>query len=75
MPLWSCVPQRDYDAPEPPVAAPPPAAAAPPPASSAESWLAKGIVVKIMNERVGGGKYFEQKGVIIKVREPACAGN
>lgn len=32
----------------------------------------KGIVVKCMNERVGGGKYFEAKGTVLKVCTCAC---
>jgi len=30
-------------------------------------WLAEGIVVKVKHKTVGGGKYFNQKGVVEKV--------
>jgi DNA/RNA-binding protein KIN17 len=36
-------------------------------ASTGDNWIAKGIIVKIMNNRVGGGKYYEAKGTILKV--------
>jgi DNA/RNA-binding protein KIN17 len=43
--------------PEPPVSAAP----------TGDNWIAKGIIVKIMNNKVGGGKYYEAKGTILKV--------
>lgn len=32
-----------------------------------DNWLQPGIVVKIMNKKVGDGKYYKKKGVIISV--------
>ena len=34
---------------------------------SAPAWLLTGIVVKVLNERVGGGRYFGKKGVVLRV--------
>lgn len=30
-------------------------------------WLQPGIVVKIVNKKLGGGKYFKKKGVVLSV--------
>jgi len=32
-------------------------------------WLAPGIVVKVMSKQLAGGKYYKQKGVVLKVIE------
>ncbi|GAB5353168.1 hypothetical protein AAMO2058_000014700 [Amorphochlora amoebiformis] len=34
-----------------------------------ENWIFKDIVVKVMNKKVGSGKYYKKKGVILKVRK------
>jgi len=34
-----------------------------------DNWLFKGIVVKVMNRRVGEGQYYKKKGVVKKVRD------
>lgn len=38
-----------------------------------EDWLHTGIVVKCLNKKVGGGKYYKQKGVIIKIEDTFIA--
>ena len=32
-----------------------------------DNWLAVGLIVKIMNEKVGGGKYYKRKGEVLRV--------
>ncbi|TMW64808.1 hypothetical protein Poli38472_008975 [Pythium oligandrum] len=34
-----------------------------------ENWVTTGIVVKVMNKRVGDGKYYKQKGEIVQVKD------
>lgn len=34
-----------------------------------ENWITTGIVVKIVNKKVGDGKYYKQKGVITAVED------
>ncbi|RLN47408.1 hypothetical protein BBJ28_00004941 [Nothophytophthora sp. Chile5] len=38
-----------------------------------ENWIAKGIVVKVTNKKVGGGSYYKQKGVVSAVEDKFCA--
>ena len=45
------------------------AAAAPP----ADAWLARGIVVKVVNKRLADGKYYKKKGVVEAVVEHTTA--
>ncbi|CAI2369961.1 unnamed protein product [Moneuplotes crassus] len=33
-------------------------------------WLCKGVVVKVMQKELGGGKFYKQKGKVYKVVEP-----
>jgi DNA/RNA-binding protein KIN17 len=37
--------------------------------SRKDHWVARDIVVKVMNKAVGGGKYHKEKGVIVKVHD------
>ena len=39
-----------------------------------EEWIAPGIIVKVMNNRVGGGKYFKQKGNVVSVEADLFTG-
>jgi len=39
-----------------------------------EEWVAPGIVVKVMNSRVGGGKYYKQKGNVVSVEADGFTG-
>jgi len=32
-----------------------------------DNWLTVGLIVKIMNEKVGGGKYYKRKGEVMRV--------
>ena len=32
-----------------------------------DNWLVPGIVVKVMNNVVGGGKYYKKKGLVLRV--------
>lgn len=43
------------------------AAAAPPPVKRKDYWLFKDIIVKVMNKKIGGGKYYKQKGTVSEV--------
>lgn len=36
-------------------------------------WLAKDIVVKVINKKIGGGEYYKQKGVVTAVEDKFCA--
>ena len=64
-------------APQPPPPPPPPGfVPAPAPAAGPDAggddddgppWLLPGIGVKIVNERVGGGAYYKQKGAVVRV--------
>ncbi|EEY64363.1 uncharacterized protein PITG_02945 [Phytophthora infestans T30-4] len=38
-----------------------------------ENWVTSGIVVKVMNKKVGGGAYYKCKGVVKDVRDQFCA--
>lgn len=38
-----------------------------------ENWVAKDIVVKVVNKKIGGGEYYKQKGVITSVEDKFCA--
>ena len=31
-------------------------------------WLYKGIIVKVMQKELGGGKFYKQKGKVYKIR-------
>ncbi|KAM3574770.1 hypothetical protein VYU27_003299 [Nannochloropsis oceanica] len=39
-----------------------------------ENWLMEGIVVKIVNKKIGGGKYYKQKGRVEKLLEGGFVG-
>ena len=41
-------------------------------ASNLDNWLHKGIVVKVLNKKVGGGEYYKKKGVVKAVHDK-CA--
>lgn len=34
-----------------------------------EGWLFRGIVVKVVTKRVGGGRYYRKKGIVRRVRD------
>eukprot|EP00808_Paulinella_micropora_P016917 g70731.t1 len=36
-------------------------------------WLAKGIIVKVLNKAVGGGAYYKKKGKVIKLHDKYVA--
>ena len=36
-------------------------------AARKDHWLTKGIVVKVMNKKLGDGKYYKAKGVVKEV--------
>ena len=36
-------------------------------AARKDHWLTEGIVVKVMNKKLGGGKYYKAKGVVKEV--------
>lgn len=38
-----------------------------------ENWVAKDIVVKVVNKKIGGGEYYKQKGVVTAVEDKFCA--
>jgi DNA/RNA-binding protein KIN17 len=38
-----------------------------------EHWVAPGIVVKVTNKDVGGGRYYKRKGVVKEVQDTFCA--
>ncbi|KAF4316756.1 hypothetical protein BBO99_00007330 [Phytophthora kernoviae] len=38
-----------------------------------ENWIATGIVVKVVNKKVGDGRYYKSKGVIKDVEDKYCA--
>lgn len=38
-----------------------------------DHWLTRGIVVKVVNKKVGGGAYYKQKGVVTAVEDKFCA--
>ncbi|DAZ94846.1 TPA: hypothetical protein N0F65_012535 [Lagenidium giganteum] len=38
-----------------------------------ENWIAPGIVVKVLNKKLAGGRYHKQKGVIKAVEDKFCA--
>ena len=38
------------------------------------AWVSVGLIVKVINSKIQGGKYFEAKGTVLKVHtSPACA--
>eukprot|EP00286_Rhodomonas_abbreviata_P002269 CAMPEP_0181341734 /NCGR_PEP_ID=MMETSP1101-20121128/30588_1 /TAXON_ID=46948 /ORGANISM="Rhodomonas abbreviata, Strain Caron Lab Isolate" /LENGTH=209 /DNA_ID=CAMNT_0023453071 /DNA_START=38 /DNA_END=667 /DNA_ORIENTATION=+ len=37
-----------------------------------EAWLCKGIIVKVVNKKLGGGKYYKKKGVVQSVDKYAA---
>jgi len=39
-----------------------------------ENWLMKGIIVKIVNKKIGGGKYYKKKGRVEKLLEGGFVG-
>jgi hypothetical protein len=41
-------------------------------ASNLDNWLHKGIIVKVLNKKVGGGEYYKKKGVVKAVHDK-CA--
>lgn len=49
----------------------------PPPALSvvAEGWLVPGIVVKVMNKKLGGGAYYKKKGLVFEVHNGGTVGD
>ncbi|RLN70600.1 hypothetical protein BBJ29_003746 [Phytophthora kernoviae] len=38
-----------------------------------ENWIATGIVVKVVNKKVGDGRYYKSKGVVKDVEDKYCA--
>ncbi|TYZ64969.1 hypothetical protein PybrP1_005761 [[Pythium] brassicae (nom. inval.)] len=38
-----------------------------------EHWVTPGIVVKVVNKKVGGGVYYKRKGVVTAVEDQFCA--
>ena len=43
--------------------------AAGPSSATSPSWLSSGIVVKVLNDRVGGGAFYKAKGVVARVSD------
>lgn len=46
-----------------------PAGAAAADGAAQDAWLLEGIVVKVMNSKLGEGRYYKQKGLVRRVRE------
>lgn len=38
-------------------------------AARKDHWVARDIVVKVMNKSVGSGRYYKEKGVVLKVHD------
>jgi DNA/RNA-binding protein KIN17 len=49
------------------------AAAATAAAARRDDWLCTGIVVKVLNKKVGGGAYYKRKGAVVKVEDTYIA--
>ena len=43
----------------------------PPPPEDA--WLASGIIVKVLNKKVGAGKYYKKKGEVVRIEDDYVA--
>lgn len=41
--------------------------------SGSEPWLCEGIIVKVMNQDLAGGKYYRKKGKVVRVRQQFAA--
>ena len=41
--------------------------------SDAPPWVCTGIVVRVVNRELGGGRFYKQKGTIIAVKDEFCA--
>ena len=41
--------------------------------SGAEPWLTEGIIVKVVNQDLAGGKYYRKKGKVVRVKEQFAA--
>jgi len=39
-----------------------------------EEWVAPGIIIKVLNKKVGGGKYYKQKGKVMSVNADGFTG-
>nr|CCA18158.1 conserved hypothetical protein [Albugo laibachii Nc14] len=42
-------------------------------AGDADNWILEGIIVKVLNDEVGDGKYRNKKGVVERVEDEFCA--